>query len=681
MATKKFSHARVGRFTAVLMAALLPAGCAPSGPKALLQGERLIREGKPAEAVERLQIAVQLLPENPQAWNHLGMALHSSGRAEEAARAYHEALNRNPNLAAAHFNLGMLSLERNDLPVAISELTSHAVLRRESVETWSALGSAQLRAKQFDAAEKSFQTLLQLKPGDPEALNGLGMVQAQRRRIRDAATLFSNALRADPNFAPALLNLAVLMQPFDTQGALQRYRAYVQLKPAPANAAEVGEIIRRIESEIAATQARMASLTPTNTARIAAVSPPATNTPPARPTPPPPVAVAQTTNTRIAATSPPATPVVKAAPPTNHVHAEHPVPASNLRVAKTDAPPKPPTPAPTPAAIEIRQEPPSAPAREIRVVEPPPIPTVDVATTSTPVPPPTQAAIAPATNPNPPEPVGADVQKEQPEQKPSLVQRLNPAKWFGGGTKSPPITTPLDPNPRPRSASPSGNPAPPAGRPLAKTRLEQPKVAAVSERQPVKIAATAAADRIRPVEPPSTPSAPPVPRYTYLSPSKPAAGNRAAAERALTLGVQAHEQRRLADALQSYREAVRLDPGLFEAQHNLGLVAHELKDWPLSLSCYERALSINPTSVNARFNFALALERAGYPLDAAGELEKIIAENPAESRAHFSLAKIYSEDLHRRDSAARLYLQTLRLEPNHPQAAAIRRWLMENGAR
>src|SRR5687768_12796288 len=99
---------------AVLTTVVLLIGCTPSGPKALLRGERLIREGKYAESIERLKIAVQLLPDNGQAWNHLGIAFHSAGQMEEAGRAYREALRRNPNLAVVHHNLGILSLDQND---------------------------------------------------------------------------------------------------------------------------------------------------------------------------------------------------------------------------------------------------------------------------------------------------------------------------------------------------------------------------------------------------------------------------------------------------------------------------------------------------------------------------------------------------------------------------------------
>src|SRR5260221_5778212 len=39
-------------------------GCAPPGPRALLKGERLIRQGKYEQAIQSLQEATRLLPTN-----------------------------------------------------------------------------------------------------------------------------------------------------------------------------------------------------------------------------------------------------------------------------------------------------------------------------------------------------------------------------------------------------------------------------------------------------------------------------------------------------------------------------------------------------------------------------------------------------------------------------------------
>src|SRR4051812_284120 len=79
------------RVLIILASALLLCGCGPPGPRALLKGERLIREGKYEQAVESLQTATQLLPKNAQAYNHLGLALHGNKQFAPALIAYKKA--------------------------------------------------------------------------------------------------------------------------------------------------------------------------------------------------------------------------------------------------------------------------------------------------------------------------------------------------------------------------------------------------------------------------------------------------------------------------------------------------------------------------------------------------------------------------------------------------------------
>ena len=134
----------------------------------------------------------------------------------------------------------------------------------------------------------------------------------------------------------------------------------------------------------------------------------------------------------------------------------------------------------------------------------------------------------------------------------------------------------------------------------------------------------------------------------------------------------------MSDALQTYRSAVKADPSFFDAHYNLGVGAYEAGDLPQCLSAYQDALAVNPLSVKARFNFAVALQKADYPADAANELEKLLAANPGEARAHFALANLYAQQLGQPAKGRAHYLRLLELEPQHPQATAIRYWLEAN---
>ena len=184
------------------------------------------------------------------------------------------------------------------------------------------------------------------------------------------------------------------------------------------------------------------------------------------------------------------------------------------------------------------------------------------------------------------------------------------------------------------------------------------------------------------VKPPPVVIVPPAPvnypRYNYLSPRHPLAGDRRAASGAFTQARVAEQNESWTEALKDYREAVALDPAWFEAQYNTGVIAHRLRNYDSALASYETALAIEPASVDARYNFALALKAAGYAPDAANELRKILAANPGEVRAHLALANLCAQSLHDPLQARQHYLQVLELDPKNPQTADIRFWLAAN---
>src|SRR5664280_814144 len=115
--------------TLIFLMALL-AGCTPSGPHALLQGKRLLDEGKYPQAVEKLITAnSQLGGTNALAWNYLGLAYHQAEKVAEAERAYQKALALDHDLSEARYNLGCLLLGQNRLEAAKAELTACTMRR------------------------------------------------------------------------------------------------------------------------------------------------------------------------------------------------------------------------------------------------------------------------------------------------------------------------------------------------------------------------------------------------------------------------------------------------------------------------------------------------------------------------------------------------------------------------
>lgn len=171
---------------------------------------------------------------------------------------------------------------------------------------------------------------------------------------------------------------------------------------------------------------------------------------------------------------------------------------------------------------------------------------------------------------------------------------------------------------------------------------------------------------------------PQYPKYAYQKPTGKPSGDRGEAEKVFSRGAEAERLGQLDRAKEAYRQAIEADPSYYDAYYNLALVSLRSGDLKGALSASELALAIRPESLDARYNFAIALRRSSFPRDAAREFETLLRQHPKDSRVHFGLASLYSQELQDIPKAREHYEKSLEIAPAQPQAAAIRFWLKEN---
>jgi tetratricopeptide (TPR) repeat protein len=603
--------------------ALLFAGCTPEGPASLLEGRKLLAEGQPRAALLPLHDAVQLMRTNGLAWSHLGLAYHQTDQLSNAATCYVQALRWNRDLVDVRYNLGEAYLALGQPDAAKLELIAFTVQRNKSLPGWLARGTAELRGKDPAAALNSFSTALRLSPTNPTALNNLGVALVQRGRPREAAPYFSAALQQLPGFPAALRNQAIVQQIHlrDLPAARESWRQYLALTSPPADLDSIQALVNVLSEPpprpVANTNLVATPVAPLATNAPRLPRPPATN---------PPVA-------------PPATtPVVRRPPPTIT-----PPPATAL----TAPPPRPLPPVVTsaPPALEVvvLPEPTVLPSAGASLPAPPSVPTNQPTTSSTPV----------GTN-SPAVPREPDSSPE-PEQKRGFFAKINPANLFKKKPKAE-----LRPTRLPEDST--------TGQPVTQVRAATNLATPAIPPPPLPLPA-----------PRTTPAGPPpIPRYTYARPARPAAGNRAEAERAFRTAVEAHQSGRALGALDDYQRATRADPQFFAAWNNLGLALHEVGRYEQALTALELALGLDPDSTEARYNLGVALRDAGYPLDAASEFQQVLATSPADVRTHLALGNLYAQRLRDTAKARAHYRRVLDLDPDNPLAGNIRTWLRNN---
>lgn len=176
-------------------------------------------------AITSFQEALRLKPDYAQAWYNLGCSHEARDSWDEAAAAYRECLSLLPDFAQAWNNLGNVLLKINAPEEARLCFVELSRLNPESAEAHYNLGNTEFALGNLDAASTAYQTVRRLNP-ELTGLNfSLGHLAYQRGELMDAIRYYEAELEKSPENAKSLMNLGcALHEAGDTAGAMLRYQ-------------------------------------------------------------------------------------------------------------------------------------------------------------------------------------------------------------------------------------------------------------------------------------------------------------------------------------------------------------------------------------------------------------------------------------------------------------------------
>ncbi len=140
----------------------------------------------------------------------------SSGEFQKAKDIYNRVLELDPAMADARRELAMTLFELGDMPGAKDELVD--ALRLNPDDAWSYVVLANIYVKHdrdLATAARFLTRALELKPGDPYALNSLATVSQELGDSEKALRCFDEAIASNPEFANAWFGKALLFSQQD----------------------------------------------------------------------------------------------------------------------------------------------------------------------------------------------------------------------------------------------------------------------------------------------------------------------------------------------------------------------------------------------------------------------------------------------------------------------------------
>ncbi len=123
-------------------------------------------------------------------------ALRATGLDDDARRILEGMVKRWPRDAAAHNELGILAMDREDLPTAVAEFEQAVRFDKENGDYLNNLGFAQLATEQPEAAIETLRMALRMDSSKAQTRNNLGFALVAAGREQEALRVFKAANRA-----------------------------------------------------------------------------------------------------------------------------------------------------------------------------------------------------------------------------------------------------------------------------------------------------------------------------------------------------------------------------------------------------------------------------------------------------------------------------------------------------
>jgi Tfp pilus assembly protein PilF len=170
-------------------------------------------------------------------------------RLEEKMRLYRAAIQLDPSLFEAHYNLALALEKTGRRAEAASEYRETLRLRPAYTAASLNLGAALYGEKRYQEAIEVYRDALARDPRSEAARNNLAEAYRAAGAREQARREFERVLKDNPDYAPAHYGLGVLLddERGDRRRAAEHYRRYLALAPQAADADQVRQWLQQAE--------------------------------------------------------------------------------------------------------------------------------------------------------------------------------------------------------------------------------------------------------------------------------------------------------------------------------------------------------------------------------------------------------------------------------------------------
>jgi tetratricopeptide (TPR) repeat protein/peroxiredoxin len=195
-------------------------------------GVAMFQHGYWEQAAESFEQVVTAKPDDPEAYYNLGTLSLRRNDLAQAQQYLETTVRLRPNYPEAWNNLGMISAEQGHPDEAIQNFQQSLLLRPDYVIALLNLGNLYRRQGARDKAQECLGRALELQPDDPEVNYSLGMLYAQQNDLQRSSEYLRKALELQPDYPEAINNLGVLfVHEQDYASAEEQFKTGIRVAP------------------------------------------------------------------------------------------------------------------------------------------------------------------------------------------------------------------------------------------------------------------------------------------------------------------------------------------------------------------------------------------------------------------------------------------------------------------
>jgi len=209
--------------------------------EAIKRGGEAYEAGNYDQAAAAFQEAINIQPDNFKAYFSLGATYEAKGDYQKAATAYRQAVKLQPNadkgdspndVLFAYYNLGNSLASANDHKAAIDAYMQVVNRVPNLSKPYYNIGLSYAAMNDQPKAIESFKKAVDLMPSFELAWYNLGLSYSKNEQYAEAVEAFKKAIELDPTHAEAHYNLGLVYYMTDNrQGLLAEQKALQAAKP------------------------------------------------------------------------------------------------------------------------------------------------------------------------------------------------------------------------------------------------------------------------------------------------------------------------------------------------------------------------------------------------------------------------------------------------------------------